>query len=279
MAENPDVTIINDDGSANALAGLRAQVAGRQHRPGTWSTCCRPTPSWPARKGLILEIDHDAMLAAAPDGTPASEDFLPGSIGDCFIPQIVYSTVMTFNTEMFPADAQPATIADFFDDENFPGRRAIQDRPAANLEWALYADGVAIDEIYDVLSTPEGVDRAFAKLDTIKDSLVFWTEGSQPPQLLADKEVVVRDRLQRSHVQRRRGRGPALRDHLGRPDRRMGRLGRARRRQQHRHRHGVSQLRHRQPAAGRSGEVHLLRPGAGELLRSRRRRMPTSGST
>jgi putative spermidine/putrescine transport system substrate-binding protein len=188
MAENPDVTIINDDGSANALAGLRAQAqAGNT----TWDLVdMLPSDAQLAcEEGLILEIDHDAMLAAAPDGTPASEDFLPGSIGDCFIPQIVYSTVMTFNTEMFPADAQPATIADFFDDEAFPGRRAIQDRPAANLEWALYADGVAIDEIYDVLSTPEGVDRAFAKLDTIKDSLVFWTEGSQAPQLLADKEV------------------------------------------------------------------------------------------
>jgi spermidine/putrescine-binding protein len=45
------------------------------------------------------------------------------------------------------------------------------------------------DEIYDVLETPEGQDRAFAKLETIKDHLLFWTEGAQAPQLLADKEV------------------------------------------------------------------------------------------
>ena len=48
---------------------------------------------------------------------------------------------------------------------------------------------MAPDEIYDVLATPEGVDRAFAKLDTIKDDIIFWSEGAQAPQLLADGEV------------------------------------------------------------------------------------------
>ena len=41
------------------------------------------------------------------------------------------------------------------------------------------------------MSTAEGVDRAFAKLDTIKDSVVWWEAGAQPPQLLADGEVVM----------------------------------------------------------------------------------------
>lgn len=185
---NPGVTIINDDGSANALAGLRAQSqAGNV----TWDLVdMLPSDAQLAcDEGIIMQIDHDEMLAAAPDGTPASEDFLPGSLGECFIPQIVYSTVLTYNTEMFPEDNQPQTIEDLFDVENFPGRRALQDRPGTNLEWALYADGVAPEDIYDVLATPEGVDRAFAKLDTIKEHLIFWTEGAQAPQLLADQEV------------------------------------------------------------------------------------------
>ncbi|MCH8465755.1 MAG: ABC transporter substrate-binding protein [Roseinatronobacter sp.] len=188
MELNPHVTIANDDGSANALAGLRAQAqAGNV----TWDLVdMLPSDAQLAcDEGIILQIDHDAMLAPAPDGTPASEDFLPGSLGECFIPQIVYSTVLTFRPGAFPADAQPASIADLFDVENFPGRRALQDRPGTNLEWALYADGVDPDDIYEVLATPEGVDRAFAKLDTIKDHIIFWTEGAQAPQLLADGEV------------------------------------------------------------------------------------------
>jgi putative spermidine/putrescine transport system substrate-binding protein len=56
---------------------------------------------------------------------------------------------------------------------------------------ALAADGVAAADIYDVLGTPEGVDRAFAKLDTIKGDVVWWEAGAQPPQLLADGEVAM----------------------------------------------------------------------------------------
>ena len=33
--------------------------------------------------------------------------------------------------------------------------------------------------------------RASAKLDTIEDQVVWWTKGAQPPQLLADGEVVL----------------------------------------------------------------------------------------
>lgn len=52
-------------------------------------------------------------------------------------------------------------------------------------------DGVPASEVYAVLDTPEGVDRAFAKLDTIKDQVVWWEAGSQAPQLLADGEVAM----------------------------------------------------------------------------------------
>jgi putative spermidine/putrescine transport system substrate-binding protein len=188
MKENPNVTIVNDDGSANALAGLRAQA---QANNVTWDLVdMLPSDAQLAcDEGIIMQIDHDEMLDAAPDGTPASEDFFDGALGECFVSTIVYSTVVAFNTEMFPEDKQPKTIADFFDVENFPGKRAVQNRPGVNLEWALYADGVAIEDIYDTLETEEGVERAFAKLDTIKEHLIFWEEGAQPPQLLADKEV------------------------------------------------------------------------------------------
>lgn len=188
MEEHPEINFINDDGSANALASLRAQAqAGNV----TWDLVdMLPSDAQLAcDEGLLLEIDHDEMLAAAPDGTPASEDFVDGSLGDCFIPQIVYSTVVAYNASMFPEDSQPESIDDFFNVEEFPGMRAIQNRPAGNLEWALYADGVAIEDIYDTLRTDEGVERALAKLDSIKDHLIFWSEGAQPPQLLADQEA------------------------------------------------------------------------------------------
>jgi len=137
-------------------------------------------------EGLAEEIDS-AMLPAAPDGTPATEDFIDGALTDCAVGSIVWSTIYAYDSSKMSNG--PKTIADFFDTSGFPGKRGMRKSPKANLEMALAADGVAPGDIYDVLSTPEGVDRAFAKLDTIKDDVVWWEAGAQPPQLLADGEV------------------------------------------------------------------------------------------
>ncbi|WP_163577530.1 extracellular solute-binding protein [Halomonas faecis] len=180
--------IVNIDRSGNALAGLRAQSqAGNV----TWDLVdMLPADAMIAcAEGLIEPLDHDELLADAPDGTPPSEDFVDGALGECFVASIVYSNIVAFNTEMFPEDNQPSSIEDVFDLENYPGKRTLMRKPINNLEWALVADGVAPEDVYDVLETEEGIQRAFAKLDTIKDEVIWWEEGAQPPQLLADEEV------------------------------------------------------------------------------------------
>ena len=103
---------------------------------------------------------------------------------------IVWSTVYAYDDSKFPG-AKPSSIADFFDTKKFPGKRGLRKSPLVNLEWALMADGVPNNEVYEVLGTEAGVDRAFKKLDTIKDSVVWWEAGAQPPQLLADGEVAM----------------------------------------------------------------------------------------
>lgn len=140
-------------------------------------------------EGLLEEIDP-AILVAAEDGTPAADDFIEGAVTDCFVATDVYSMVLAYDDSRFP-DAKPATPADFFDLEKFPGKRTMRKGAKFNLELALMADGVPAAEVYQVLGTPEGVDRAFAKLETIKDDVIWWEAGAQPPQLLADGEVVM----------------------------------------------------------------------------------------
>ena len=139
-------------------------------------------------EGLLEEMDHSA-LPAAPDGTAATDDFLPGTLYDCAVASIVWSTIFAYDSSKM-ADG-PATIADFFDTAKFPGKRGLRKNPKANLEMALMADGVPAAEVYEVLGTDEGVDRAFAKLDSIKSEVVWWEAGAQPPQLLADGEVAL----------------------------------------------------------------------------------------
>ena len=139
-------------------------------------------------QGLLETIDH-SILPAAPDGTPASEDFIDGALQDCAVANIAWSTIFAYDNSKMANG--PASIADFFDTAKFPGKRGMRKSPKANLEMALVADGVSSSDVYDVLSTSAGVERALAKLDTIKDHVVWWEAGAQPPQLLADGEVVM----------------------------------------------------------------------------------------
>jgi len=140
-------------------------------------------------EGMLEPIDLAALPAGA-DGTPAADDFLPGAVTECAVSTDIWSNVFAYDTTKLTGTV-PTTAADFFDLEKFPGKRGLKKGAKAVLEFALIADGVPVGEVYDVLSTPEGVDRAFAKLDTIKSEVVWWEAGSQAPQLLADGEVVM----------------------------------------------------------------------------------------
>ncbi len=140
-------------------------------------------------EGLLEPLDP-ASLPAAPDGTPATEDFLEGALTDCAVGSMVFSTVYGYDSSKF-TERKPTTIADFFDLEAFPGKRGMRKDPKANLEMALMADGVPATEVYKTLETEEGMNRAFAMLDKIKSQTIWWEAGAQPPQLLADGEVAM----------------------------------------------------------------------------------------
>lgn len=186
---NAGVSGVWDESSAEAVAKLRAMnEAGNV----TWDLVdvVAADAIRLCDEGLAMEIDADEMLAAAPDGTSASDDFGDLLVSDCFIPQIVYSTTFGYRTDMV-GDTPPTKICDVFDLEAYPGKRALEKRPINNMEWALLCDGVAKDEVYDVLATPEGQEKALAKLGTIKDSVIWWSAGADTPQLLADGEIVM----------------------------------------------------------------------------------------
>jgi putative spermidine/putrescine transport system substrate-binding protein len=102
---------------------------------------------------------------------------------------ITWSYNIGFNTKTFPKGKHPQSWADVFDLKRFPGNRTLRDRVAPMLEIALMADGVPVDQLYPLLATEKGVDRAFAKLDTIKQHVNWWETNSQSQQLLVDGEV------------------------------------------------------------------------------------------
>ncbi len=183
------VTILNDDSSAEAVAKLRAMSEANNI---TWDVVdvVAADAMRLCDEGLAMEIDADTQLADAPDGTKASEDFGDLLVSECFIPSIVYSTTFGYREDLV-GDTAPTSVCAVFDTEAYPGKRSLEKRPINNVEWALLCDGVAKEDVYDVLATPEGQDRALAKLDTIKDDVIWWSAGADTPQLLADGEVVM----------------------------------------------------------------------------------------
>ncbi len=131
-----------------------------------------------------LEVIDQSVLPDGDDGTAAADDFIPDALAnECGVGNIVWSVVFAVNTENGPG---PTTIAELFDTEAFPGKRGLRKRPQVNMEWALIADGVAAEDVYAMLSTDEGQARAFAKLATIKDDIVWFDSWSQAPVLLND---------------------------------------------------------------------------------------------
>jgi putative spermidine/putrescine transport system substrate-binding protein len=73
----------------------------------------------------------------------------------------------------------PTDWVEFFDTKGIPGKRALYNYPYAMLEIALLGDGVAYDDLY-----PLDVDRAFDKIDSIRDDLIFFNTGAESQQFL-----------------------------------------------------------------------------------------------
>jgi putative spermidine/putrescine transport system substrate-binding protein len=137
----------------------------------------------------IAGCDEGLLQKLDPKLLGDESDFIPGAILPCAVASMIWSTVYAYDTSKMTT--APTTMADFFDTAKFPGKRGVRKNPKGALEWALIADGVPAADVYSTLSTSEGLDRAFKKLSTIKQDIVWWEAGSQPPQLLADGAVAM----------------------------------------------------------------------------------------
>ena len=218
----------------------------------------------------VVDVDTQTALAACAEGILETIDwaklgldrskFIGGDQFDCAVPTIVYSTIIAYDTDKL--NPGPTSIADLFDLQKFPGKRALQKNPFVNLEWALIADGVPTADVYKVLNTPEGVDRAFKKLDTIKKDIVWWEAGAQPPQLLADGAGRHRVGLERPHLQCGQEDRQALQDRVGPAGPRLGLVGDSEgRRRRSTLAYKFISFASQPDKHGRPDEVHLLRPG------------------
>lgn len=107
-------------------------------------------------------------------------DLQPGTYDKYGVYAASYGFVLTWNTKKWPLSGpHPTSMADLYNVSKFPGKRCMYDYPEYGwtLESALIADGVPLDKLY-----PLDVNRALAKLDTIKQDIVWWSTGGQSVQ-------------------------------------------------------------------------------------------------
>ncbi len=145
----------------------------------------------------LVAVSGGELLAGCDDGLfekmnwPAiggKDHYIAAAASDCGVGAGVTSTVLAWDREKFAATPN---WADFWDVARYPGKRGLRRTARTNLEIALLADGVAPADVYRVLRTDEGVDRAFRKLDQIKPYLAWWTPATQAAQMLGSGEVLL----------------------------------------------------------------------------------------
>lgn len=166
FTEDTGIVVLND--SPLSAAKLKSMVESNNT---TWDLTMASTVETTRFCGELYEpVDMTNINEA---------DFAEGTITECGIPNNYFSTAMLYDTAAF-GDKAPTSLADFFDTTNFPGKRLFPtDAAEYALEFALIADGVQPEDLY-----PLDVDRALAKLDTIKSDLIFWQLGDEQTQAM-----------------------------------------------------------------------------------------------
>ena len=139
-------------------------------------------------EGLFEEIPEQYFVKTK-DGKSLDEDMMVPRPNKCVAPQIWWSYMVFYDEPAWAGKQAPASIADFFNPADFPGKRGIHTWPNALIEMALVADGVDPKGVYEVMDTDEGIDRAFATLDKIRDHSVFWSAGSKPLEFVKSGEA------------------------------------------------------------------------------------------
>jgi len=124
--------------------------------------------AWTALDHGYVQRLNDATVVA---------DLLPGfERTPHSVPALAYALVNSFRQDAVPQE-QPDSWIDWWDQERFPGARALARDPFGTFEFALLADGVDPEALY-----PLDGDRAIESLKRISGKIVdrWWDSGAQP---------------------------------------------------------------------------------------------------
>jgi putative spermidine/putrescine transport system substrate-binding protein len=132
----------------------------------------------------VVQVESEELLIGADEGLFEPMDwaaiggrdaYIPEAVNDHGVGAILYSFIMAYDRARMAQG--PASWADFLDTARFPGRRGLRKGPKTTLEIALMADGVPPGQVYQLLGTAAGVDRAFRRLDSVEADLAWFERG------------------------------------------------------------------------------------------------------
>jgi putative spermidine/putrescine transport system substrate-binding protein len=133
-------------------------------------------------EGLFQKLDWSKI---------ANKDkLLPQAVLPCAQGEVIYDMMIAYDGKRITGDG-PRNWVDFWNTKKWPGKRVLYKDPRDSLEAALMADGIARDQVYRVLATPAGVDRAFRKLGELKPNLLWWSNPGQSRQMLISGDAVM----------------------------------------------------------------------------------------
>jgi len=176
-ANNAKVTMVEYNGE---MARIKAMVEAKRV---TWDVVEVESPDLNrgCDEGLFEKLDWSKV------GNKA--DFQKAAVHDCGVGTFVWSTVMAYNADKIKN--APTSWADFWNVGKYTGKRGMRKGARYNLEFALMADGVKPADVYKVLATKDGADRAFKKMTDLKPNIQWWEAGAQPPQFLVAGDVAL----------------------------------------------------------------------------------------
>jgi putative spermidine/putrescine transport system substrate-binding protein len=203
---SPEVTVVGWGGSSQeahrqAYWTSFSKAAGVKVKEDTWHGgvgVLRAKAEAGQADWDVIQVEVEELILGCEEGIFEKLDwtalggrdaFIAPSVNDCGVGAMVWSELFAYDGDRIAAG--PKSWADFWDVKRFPGKRGMRKSPKYTLEAALMADGVAPSEVYKVLATPNGVDRAFHKLDQLKPHILWWSSVSQVPDLLASGEVAM----------------------------------------------------------------------------------------
>lgn len=165
---------VKQDGSGPSEGAIAAQVESGNP---TWDIVDADPFSAQTlgKKGMMEPIDYSVVDRSK---------FRDGFGWEYGSSSYFFSYVIAYDAARF-GDTPPTRMADFFDVEKFPGKRAMYKWGAAMWEALLMGDGVAPGDLY-----PLDMERAHAKLAAFKDNIVaFWGGGAESQSLLLNGDA------------------------------------------------------------------------------------------